>query len=274
MEPLILASASCDPASDNICKPDNVIELFQFEDALFSIGPFHFTRTVFLIFLAMTVVLLLLYFGLRKRSIVPGRLGVFVESLVTYVRDEIAVSIIGPEGVRYTAYLLSVFLFILVGNLFEVTPLVNFPITSRMAIPLFLSLATWVIFVVVGFAENGFRYLGGLVWPKSVPWAMRPLVGLIEFVSTFLLRPLTLAVRLFANMVAGHLMLTLILSSGWIFMSSFGDAPLWKTGLVGPLWFTLGLLIFVFEIAVSVLQAYIFTLLAAVYVQSSVHPEH
>lgn len=272
MEPLILASASCDPAADIICKPDNVIELFEFKDALFSIGPFHFTRTVFLIFLAMTIVLLLLYFGLRKQRLVPSKPEVLVEGVVSYVHDEIAVGIIGPEGARYTPYLLSVFLFILVGNLFEVTPLINFPITSRMAIPLFLSAVTWVIFVVVGFAKNGPRYLGELLWPKSVPVAMRWLVGIIEFVSTFLLRPLTLAVRLFANMVAGHLMLTLLLASGWIFMSSVGDIGF--RSLIGVSWFSLGLLIFVFEIAVAVLQAYIFTLLAAVYVQSSVHPEH
>ncbi len=272
MGPLILASAECDPAADIICKPDNVIELFRYNDALFSIGPFHFTRTVFLMFLAMVIVLALLYFGLRRKAVVPGKLGVLAESAVLYIRDEVGIGIIGPEGARYAPYLLSVFLFILVGNLFEVTPLINFPITSRMAIPAFLSLVTWVIFVVVGFAKNGFGYVGGIVWPKTVPVALRPLVGLIEFVSTFVLRPITLAVRLFANMVAGHLMLTLLLVSGWVFMSSVGDIGL--RSLIGIPWFVFGLGIFVFEIVVAVLQAYIFTLLAAVYVQSSVHPEH
>jgi len=91
-------------------------------------------------------------------------------------------------------------------------------------------------------------------------------------VSTFLLRPLTLAVRLFANMVAGHLMLTLLLASGWIFMSSVGDIGF--RSIIGVPWFVFGLGIYVFEIVVAVLQAYIFTLLSAVYIQSSIHPQH
>ena len=171
MDRLILASASCDPSSDIICAPDNVIELFEFKIPLFSIGPFDFTRTVFLTFLAMLLVLAFFYFGLRRPRVVPTKFGVVVESAVGFVRDDIAKGIIGPEGARYTPYLLAMFMFLLVGNLFEITPAVNFPITSRMAIPVFLSLLTWVIFVVVGFARNGFSYLGGIIWPKSVPIA-------------------------------------------------------------------------------------------------------
>jgi F-type H+-transporting ATPase subunit a len=102
---------------------------------------------------------------------------------------------------------------------------------------------------------------------------MRPLVGLIEFVSYFAIRPFSLAVRLLANMVAGHTMLTLLLVTGWVFMTSFGEVSIAKQG-AGVLWFALGLGIFVFEILVAVLQAYIFTLLSAVYIQTSVHPEH
>ncbi len=272
MEQLILASGACDPANDIICKPDNVIELFQFEDNLFAIGPWGITRTVFLILLAMVIVVTLLYFGLRKRRMVPSKFGITIESIMEFVRDDIAVGIIGPEGVKYYPWLLSLFMFLLIGNLFEVTPFVNFPITSRMAIAGGLSLLTWVIFVLVGFKKNGFRYVGALIWPTTVPIALRPLVGLIEFVSTFLLRPLTLAVRLFANMVAGHLMLTLLLVSGWVFMSSVGEIG--ARALIGVPWFVFGLGIFVFEIIVAVLQAYIFTLLSAVYVESSIHIEH
>jgi F-type H+-transporting ATPase subunit a len=129
-----------------------------------------------------------------------------------------------------------------------------------------------VIFVFVGFKKNGFGYVGALIWPTTVPIALRPLVGLIEFVSTFFLRPLTLAVRLFANMVAGHLMLTLLLVSGWVFISSVGEIGV--RALIGVPWFVFGLGIYVFEIVVAVLQAYIITLLSAVYVESSIHIEH
>ncbi len=272
MESVILAASECDVSEEIICAPKDVLELFFFEDALFTIGGFNFTRTVFLIFLAMFIVLGLLYFGLRKGEKVPSKFAAAIESLVTFVKEDIAIGIIGPEGVKYAPYLLAVFMFVIVGNLFEVTPLINFPITSRMAIPLFISLVTWVIFVFVGFKKNGISYLTGLIWPKSVPIALRWLVGIIEFVSTFLLRPVTLAVRLFANLVAGHLMLTLLLASGWIFISSVGDIG--ARAIIGLPWFVFGLGIYLFEIVVAVLQAYIITLLSAVYVQTSVHPEH
>jgi F-type H+-transporting ATPase subunit a len=320
---LILASEeACDVAKEIICRPGNVVELFEHKDALFSIGPFDFTRTVFLIFLAMVIVLAAMYFAFRTPKVVPGKFGVIMESVVGFIRDDVAKGTIGPEGARYVPYLLTIFLFILVGNLFELTPFVNFPIMSRMAIPLMLSLVTYVIFVIVGFAKNGFKYLGGILWPKSVPVGMRWFVGLIEFVSTFILRPITLAVRLFANMVAGHLMLTLLLVSGYLFISYTGEdgnGTLALTALaltliafaamiysfskqrktqglwflvasvvafgwyayyhefkpaVGAAWMAFGLGIFVFEFVVAVLQAYIFTLLSAVYIQTSVHPEH
>jgi F-type H+-transporting ATPase subunit a len=164
------------------------------------------------------------------------------------------------------------FFFLLVGNLFEVTPLINFPITSRMAIPVFLSLATYVVFMFVGFARNNFRFLIDTAWPKSVPIALRWLVGLIELVSVFLLRPLTLAVRLFANMVAGHLMLTLLLGSGVIFVAAVPEIGF--KGGIGVFWFALGLFMFLLEVLVAVLQAYIFTLLTAIYIESSIHFEH
>jgi len=272
VEDLILASSSCDTSVEIICAPENVLELFKFKDALFSIGPFDFTRLVFLMFLATAVVIAILYFGLRGNRIIPTKFGTAVESMVSFVKDDIAIGIIGPEGARYTPYLLSVFMLVLIGNLFEVTPLINFPITASMALPLIIAVMTWVIFVFVGFSKNGVSYLIDTIWPKSVPIGLRWLVGLIELVSIFLLRPLTLAVRLFANMVAGHLMLTLLLASGVIFIGDVGDIG--ARAILGVPWFVFGLGIFVFEIVVAVLQAYIVTLLSAVYVQSSVHPEH
>ena len=272
MEGLILAASSCDTEEEIICAPENVLELFKFKDALFSIGPFDFTRTVFLIFLATAVAMAILYFGLRGNRVIPTKFGAAVESLVTFVKEEIAQGIIGPEGARYTPYLLAVFVLVLVGNLFEVTPFINFPVTSSMALPIIIAVITWVIFVFVGFAKNGFSYLIDIVWPKSVPIALRWLVGIIELVSIFLLRPVTLAVRLFANMVAGHLMLTLLLASGVIFIGDIADIG--ARSIIGVPWFVFGLGIFVFEIVVAILQAYIITLLSAVYVQTSVHPEH
>jgi len=271
LDQLILA-AECDVANEVICAPADVKTLFEAHGVWFSIGSFDFTRTSFLMFLAAFIVLGILYYGLRNQDLVPTKFQASVQSLMELVRDGIARDIIGPEGVKYVPYLMSVFLLVLVGNMFEITPLINFPITSRMALPAFISIVTWFIFVIVGFRTNGFGYLMAIAWPKSVPLALRWLVGLIELVSVFLIRPLTLAVRLFANLVAGHLMLVLLLGSGVIFVASIGEIGA-KAG-IGVIWFAFGLLIFAFELVVAVLQAYIITLLSAVYIEHSLHPSH
>jgi len=271
LDQLILAS-ECDVANEVICAPADVKTLFEFHEAVFTIGPVTVTRWMVLTFLAAFIVVALLFFGLRKRSMVPSKFEVMIESLLDFVRNGIGKDVIGPEGYKYVPYLTAMFLFLLVGNLFEVTPFINFPITSRMAIPAFLAVVTYVIFVFVGFKKNGFHYLFDTVWPKHVPVGLRWLVGIIELVSIFLLRPFTLAVRLFANMAAGHLMLTLLLASGVVFLAAFPDVG--AKAVIGIPWFALGIGIYLFEIVVAVLQAYIFTLLSAVYIESSINFEH
>lgn len=266
---MILAVEECDFVNEPVCAPADVAELFVFTKTLFNTP---ITRTMFLMVLAALIVVALLFFAYRNRQPVPTKFQAMIDSVTGFVRDEIAIGIIGPEGIKYFPYLLSLFLFLLVGNIFEITPFVNFPITSRMAIPAFLAIVTWLIFVIVGFAKNGIGYFLDVVWPKSVPVGLRPLVGIIEFFSVFFIRPFSLAVRLFANMVAGHVMLTLLLVTGFVFVINIGEIPL--KGTFGFAWFALGLGIFLFEVMVSVLQAYIFTLLSAVYIQTSVHPEH
>ena len=275
MDELILALEECDLNENAVCAPSNVTDLFEFRVPVVEILGFPITRTVFLIFLAGLVAILLLYFGLRKRATQPGKFQLSIESLMTYIRDEVAVGIIGPLGIKYYPYLMALFIFILIGNAFEITPFINFPITSRMAIPLFLALVTWVIFVFAGFKRNGISYLTGIVWPPGVPVALKPLVGLIEFVSVFLVRPFSLAVRLFANLVAGHVMLSLLLVTAFVSVVGLftGEIPVVK-GLFGFAWWALALAIFMFEMIVILLQAYIFTLLSAVYIDTSINVEH
>ncbi|HUF96461.1 MAG TPA: F0F1 ATP synthase subunit A [Acidimicrobiia bacterium] len=267
---MILAT-ECDVVNEVICAPAKVTDLFEF-DTWFTVGGLEFTRTTFLMLFAALVTIAVLYFGLRNRRLVPSKFDAAVEGLVGFVRDDIGRDIIGPDSRKYLPYLLSIFLFILVGNLFEVTPLINFPITSRMAIPLFLALVTYVIFMFQGFKKNKLRYLIDTAWPKHVPLGLRWLVGLIELVSIFFLRPITLAIRLFANLVAGHLLLTLLLGSAVIFIASVGEIG--AKSLIAVPWLALGLFMFVLELLVSALQAYIFTLLTAVYIESSIHFEH
>jgi F-type H+-transporting ATPase subunit a len=267
----LIMAVGCDPSQEVICTPDSVNEFFE-TGVVFRIFGFGVTRSVILILAAAVAALVPLILAYRKPRLVPSRFGTAVEGLVDFVREEIAIGVIGPEGIRYFPYLLALFMFVLVGNAFEVMPGINFPITSLIAIPVFLALLTWVVFVAVGLAENGFGYLAAVVWPRSVPLGLRPLVGVIELVSTFVLRPITLAVRLFANLVAGHVMLTLLLVSGVVFVVHVDDIGF--RSVIGIGWFALGLAIFVFEFLVIVLQAYIFTLLAAVYIETSLHPQH
>jgi F-type H+-transporting ATPase subunit a len=267
----VILAFSCDPVNQALCIPESILELFELP-ILFG----QVNRTVVYILLAAVVVIGLLYATYRKRRLVPTRFGVAMEGVVDLVRNDIAVGVIGPGGEKFAPYLLALFLFILVGNFFGITPFIMFPIGSRMAIPAFLALLTYFIFVFVGFKKQGLRYVGELLWPPGVPVALKPLIGLIEFVSVLIVRPFSLAVRLFANLVAGHTMIALLLGSGiyFIYAAATGAMDPLKGFLIGPLWFVFGMAIYLLEMLVLFLQAYIFTLLSAVYIESSLHPAH
>jgi F-type H+-transporting ATPase subunit a len=265
----VILAFECEPADVALCVPHSILELFELPVIFGQVN-----RTVIYIFLAALVVCAALFFAYRKPRLVPTKFGAAIDGVVGFIRNDVAVGVIGPGGEKYAPYLLSLFLFILVGNFFGITPLINFPIGSRMAIPMFLALCTYFIFVIVGIAKQGLGYFGHLLWPPGVPVALRPLIGLIEFVSTILVRPFSLAVRLFANLVAGHTMLALLLGSGIVFLFNIGNIGFLKGGLVGLAWFSFGMAIFVLEMLVLFLQAYIFTLLSAVYIESSLHPAH
>ena len=131
---MITAAETCDFINEVVCKPANVKELFEFTN----FAGTQISRTEVLILLAAIIPVVVVFFGLRKKSVVPGKLQSAVESIFSFVKDEIALGVIGRGGEKFTPYLVSIFLFILVGNLFEVAPLINFPVTSRMALPLFL----------------------------------------------------------------------------------------------------------------------------------------
>lgn len=266
MDQLILAAEECDIVNEVVCVPANVLDLFEFGATPYFIG------------LGALIIVLVMFFALRKPKLVPGKFQASVESLISLVTDGIAKDIIGPEGVKYVPYLLSVFFFIWMGNLMELIPGINFPYTSRMAIPAMLALMTWVIFVFVGFKKHGFKYFIETIFPPGFPGLQKLLYILItpiELVSVFVVRPFSLAVRLFANLVAGHVMLALLLGSAGFFFLGVLDGTIGAgRGFIGIAWFVVGVGIFFFEILVGFLQAYIFTLLSAVYIESSVHLEH
>jgi len=233
------------------------------------LGPACLNRTTVLILLVTAVVAVLFLAAFRSPQIVPRGLQNVAEYGIDFVRRQIVLEVMGPEGMRFLPYLVTLFVFIFFANVLEIIPLINFPVTSRMALPGFLAIVTWVLFNTVGIRAQGLRqYLKNLLWPPGVPWYLLFLTAPIEFVSTIFVRPLTLSVRLLANMIAGHLILG-VFFAGTVYLLAqpktflFGvGAGLMSVALVG------------FELLVAVLQAYIFTILTAVYLAGALQPEH
>jgi len=208
----------------------------------------------------------------RNPMVAPTGVRNVAETGVEFIEDQIVMQTIGRDGLGWTPFLLTIFIFVYLCNLPGIIPVLYMPATARMAVPLFLAVIVWLVYNVVGFKHNGFSYLTGMLWPRNVPVAMRPLVGLIEFLSNIVLRPFSLAVRLFANMLAGHMLLVTfaLLTNAMLFAET--KQLLLKPMSVLP--FFMLLFLTAFEVLVGLLQAYIFTILTAVYIGLAAHPEH
>lgn len=208
-------------------------------------------------------------FLLSKKELVPSGLQNIVESTVQFVENQVVMSAIGAEGRKYLPLLLSIFLFVFFGNIFEVIPTFQMPANARMANPVILALVAWATFIAVGVKSQGFGgFMKSSLFPPGVPKALYLLVTPIEFLSTFLLRPFGLAVRLFANMLAGHI---LLVTFGVLCITLWQASP-----LVAVLPFSFATLVGLtgFEVMVSLIQAFVFSLLTAVYISLSLHPHH
>ena len=234
-------------------------------------GPLGFNKTAAIYVFAALATMLVFFLGTRRKdALVPsGLLQNSAESGVGFVRNQIIMQTMGTDGLKYLPYLTALFFFIFFSSITEIIPFVQFPANARFGIPLTLALVTWVIYNVVGVVKQGpLHYLKNSLIPPGVPKPILVLVIPIEFVSTFLVRPFSLMVRLFANMLAGHLILVTF---------SALCAGLWAAKVtVVILPFSFGLLVAMtgFEILVAFLQAFIFTILTAVYIDSSMHPSH
>jgi F-type H+-transporting ATPase subunit a len=175
---------------------------FALEDTAFAINK------VVLIYFASAFLTILMFVLGNKKRLVPTGAQNLAEMSIDFVEDEIVMQTMGPEGLRWTPYLLSLFLFIFFNNIFEIVPIVQMPANARIALPMFLALLTWVLFNYAGIRSQGlFHYLKNNLFPPGVPAFLYILVTPIELVSTFLVRPFSLMVRLFANLLAGHILL-------------------------------------------------------------------
>jgi F-type H+-transporting ATPase subunit a len=192
------------------------------------------------------------------------------ETIVEFIENQIIMPTMGKHGMGWTPFLLSLFVFIYLCNLPGIIPVLYMPATARIAIPAFLAILVWVVFIGVGFKHQGPAYIKNSLFPPGVPGPLYILVAPIEFISTFLVRPFSLTVRLFANLLAGHILLVTFS----LLTEELVQGDSWILKPVGVLPFFMLMFITGFEVLVGFLQAYIFTILAAVYIGGAAHPEH
>jgi F-type H+-transporting ATPase subunit a len=231
-----------------------------------SLGPIgasvNFSQANLLMVVGGALTLALLYFGMRPRAVVPGRLQALAEISYKFVHD-MCVDQIGDEGKRYFPFVFTLFFFVLMGNLIGLFPFA-FTYTSHIAVTGALAAMVVVVTTLVALKIHGLHFFSYFL-PDGAPKALAPLIIPIEVIS-YLSRLVSLSVRLFANMVAGHVMLK-VFASFTVMLGAAG--VLGQIIAVGPVVLTIGLV--GFELLVAFLQAYVFALLTCIYLHDAVH---
>lgn len=223
-----------------------------------------FTNSALWMFVAMIAVSAFLFIGTAKPQLVPGRAQAAVEYLYDFVRKMLDENV-GPEGRKYVPLIFTVFIFVLGCNLLGLIPWVGaFTPTSHVAVTIGLAMLVFVMVVIVGFAKHGLHFFS-LFWPKGSGLLLGSFVALIEFLS-FLSRPFTLAIRLFANMTAGHVLLK-VFGTFVVALGSFGALPY----VLGALPLAVNVALSALEVLIAVVQAYVFALLASIYLNDAVN---
>ncbi|MFV0452867.1 MAG: F0F1 ATP synthase subunit A [Propioniciclava sp.] len=223
---------------------------------------------------ALVAALLVILFWLwmaRGQKVVPGRKQTIGEMAYDLIRNGIARDIIGHDFHKFVPYLMAIFSFILVNNLFGETFFFMLPTFSDIGFVYGLALLTWALYIGVGIKKWGFfGYLKQATLPAGVPPFLWILIIPLEFLSNIIVRPITLALRLFANMFAGHLVVLVFVTGGWILIQTL--EPFYVAA--GSLSIVFSFAIFALELLVGFIQAYIFTVLTAQYVASSLAEDH
>lgn len=240
----------------------NVKPYFEFEVAGIDVSFTNSSMWMVLVTLALTVFFL---GGTRKNQLVPSRWQLVVEMSYSFIANLVKDNV-GREGKSYFPFVFTLFFFILGLNLAGMLPY-SFTVTSHLAFNLAIALFVFVGVTVIGFIKNGFGYLK-LFLPAGVPGWMMPLVVVIEIVSYFI-RPISLSVRLFANMMAGHIMMKVF--AGFI-ISMSAAGVFGAVASVAP--FTINVLLTGLEILIAFLQAYVFAILTCIYLNDAMHPSH
>jgi F-type H+-transporting ATPase subunit a len=238
-----------------VASPIEQFEIKRFLDLDLGIVDASFTNSSMLMVIAVSLITLLLVMGVRRRSLVPGRWQSIVELAYDFVASMIRTNI-GSDGRPYFPFIFSLFMFILFGNMLGMLPY-SFTFTSHLAVTLGMALVVFIGTTVIAFAKHGFRFFSFFL-PHGTPWYVAPLLVPIEILSYFT-RPVSLSLRLFANMTAGH---TLLKVFGG-FIVAMGVAGIIPAAAVVAL---TGL-----ELVVAFLQAYVFAILSCIYLNDALH---
>ena len=224
-----------------------------------------FTNSAAYMFVAVAVIVAFLIGGTIRRSLVPGRVQSVVELTYEFVANTIR-STAGSEGMRFFPFVFTLFMFILTVNIIGLIPY-NFTVTTHIIITSALALSVFLTVLVYGFWKHGLHFFNLFV-PKGIPIYILPLVTFIEVLS-FLSRPISHSVRLFANMLAGHITLQ-VFASFIILLGSAGILGI--AGATLPLAMVVALI--ALELLVAFLQAYVFAILTCIYLNDAIHPGH
>jgi len=243
----------------------------NFWQPLVGSGAWAITRPMVLMALSVAVLIGVLVFVSRRLTLVPGRTQFATESVYTVVRNDLGRDIIGSHDfLKFLPLLFSLFVLITLNNVFSIVPIIQYPTMSRIGFPIGLALLVFVVYTTVGIRAKGIPgYLKGMV-PPGLPAYLIPVIFVLEFITYFFTRPVTLALRLFGNMFAGHILLLLFIAGGEYLLVHM-DGVMKLTGVFALI---MGFVMTIFEILVQFLQAYVFILLTAVYIQASIADEH
>lgn len=230
------------------------------------------TKPMLLFVLSAIIVYGFFAYTMRKPALVPSKGQFLGESLYGFVRNQVARDNVGPDYLKFVPFLTTLFAFILVNNLFGIVPLIQFPTFSHPGVAYALAAMVWLVYNYVGIRRHGFvGYLRVSTWPPGVPWWVRIVLTPIEFLSNIILRPVTLSLRLFGNMFAGHLLLLVFILGGEYLLFESGSILLAIASIPA---FALGIVFTFFEAFIQIVQAYIFVILTASYIGLSLAEDH
>ena len=236
---------------------------FELHTALGPLGrSVNFTQSNLMMVVGSALILAVLYYGMRPRAVVPGRLQSAAEIAYSSMMD-MAVSSIGPEGRRFFPFIFTLFFFVLFGNMLGLLPF-SFTYTSHIAVTFGLALLVITIVTIVALRIHGLHFFS-YFFPQGAPKLLAPLIVPIEVIS-YLSRPVSLSIRLFANMVAGHVMFEVF--AAFVVMLAGAGALGVAAGIL-PM--AINVVLVGFELLVAALQAYVFAILTCIYLHDAVH---